>query len=145
MVQAAFPGGSAAGFQLDGRLEPLSSAQRSWLKSARRLAWMLDAQFNVLGFRFGFDPIIGVIPWVGDIAMFGASAYMVWVGAKLGVPRHKLAQMVVNGVADVLLGVIPIAGHFADAIFKAHIRNLQIIEEHIGDAERLIDVDLVRR
>jgi hypothetical protein len=126
-------------------MEPLSDAQRAWLKSARRLAWLLDAQFNILGFRFGFDPIVGVIPWVGDIATFGASLYMMWVGAKLDLPRHKLAQMFINGVADVLLGVIPIAGHIADAIFKSHIRNLRIIEEHIGDAESMIDGDLLRR
>jgi Domain of unknown function (DUF4112) len=126
-------------------MEPLSDAQRSWLNSARRLAWVLDAQFNVLGFRFGFDPIIGVIPWVGDIALLSASLYMMWVGVKLDLPRHKLAQMAANAVADVLLGIIPAVGHIADAIFKSHIRNLRIIEDHIRDAEHVIDGDLRRR
>ena len=144
-VQAAYPGGSGAGIQFGGRMEPLSPTQRAWLKSARRLAWLLDAQFSVLGFRFGFDPIVGIIPWVGDIAMFGASLYMMWVGAKLDLPRHKLAQMVANAVADVLLGIIPGVGRIADAIFKSHIRNLRIIEDHIGEAEQMIDGDLIRR
>jgi hypothetical protein len=145
VVRAAFPGGFGTGFRADARVEPLSDAERTWLKSARRLAWVLDAQFSVLGFRFGLDPIIGVIPWVGDIALAGASLYMMVVGAKLGLPRHKLAQMGLNAMADVLLGVIPIAGHIADAVFKAHLRNLQIIEDHIRDAEQLIDGDQLRR
>jgi hypothetical protein len=126
-------------------MEPLTDAERSWLKSARRLAWALDAHFNVLGFRFGFDPIIGVIPWVGDITMAGASLYMMVVGAKLGLPRHKLAQMGLNATADVLLGLIPVAGHIADAVFKSHLRNLQIIEDHVRDAEQMMDGDLLRR
>lgn len=94
----------------------------------------MDTRWGIGPFRFGADAVVGLVPAAGDLVSGLASAYMLWVGIQLGLPLIKLVRMAANVAIDLLLGVVPVAGDAADALFKSHVRNLRIIEEHVRDA-----------
>lgn len=104
------------------------------LAKLRRLAWLLDAAFVVPGtrFRFGIDGIVGLAPGLGDTIMGLTSLYIVWEARKLGLPTAKLARMLANVGVETLAGSVPVVGDLFDAAFKANLRNIAIIEEHLG-------------
>lgn len=113
----------------------LSRAQRRMVASVRVLAGLFDTQFNILGFRFGLDPILGLIPVLGDAISASVTLYEIYVGRQLGMPALSLVRMFSNGLVDFGIGLVPVVGDVGDAIFKAHARNLRIIEEHLEKIE----------
>ena len=103
------------------------------LKRLRWLANFLDTAVRLPGgFRFGADSIIGLAPGVGDLATAAIACYFVWEGKRLGLPKTALAAMAGNVVLDLVLGATPLLGDLADTWFKANVRNLAIIEKHVG-------------
>ena len=111
-----------------------AATQAARLAKIRRLAWLLDAAFVLPGtkFRFGIDGIVGLAPGVGDTLMGLTSLYIVWEARKLGVPTNKILRMLGNVGVETLAGSVPIVGDLFDAAFKANLRNIAIIEEHLG-------------
>ena len=103
------------------------------LKRLRWLANFLDTAVRLPGgFRFGADSIIGLTPVAGDLATAAIACYFVYEGKRLGLPRSALLKMSGNVVLDLVLGATPILGDLADTWFKANVRNLAIIENHVG-------------
>lgn len=103
------------------------------LKRLRRLAWLIDGAFGLPGtrFRFGLNSVIGLLPVGGDAVLGLISLYIIYEAHHLGVPRHKLAQMLGNVGIEVLGGSVPIIGDLFDMALKANLRNLRIIEDHL--------------
>ena len=105
------------------------------MKRLRWLANFLDTAVRLPGgFRFGADSIIGLAPGIGDLATAGIACYFVYEGRRLGLPKSALVKMAGNVVLDLVLGATPILGDLADTWFKANVRNLAIIEKHVGRA-----------
>ena len=103
------------------------------LKRLRWLANFLDTAITLPGgFRFGADSIIGLTPVAGDLATAAIACYFVYEGKRLGLPKRAIAAMAGNVALDLVLGAVPILGDLADTIFKANVRNLAIIEKHVG-------------
>ena len=102
------------------------------LKQISYLAKLMDAQFVVPGtnFRFGLDALIGLIPGAGDLSTFAVSGYMLVVMAKNGASGYVLARMALNVLIDSLFGMIPILGDLFDAVFKANMRNMRLMQQH---------------
>lgn len=145
MVQAAFPGVSGRRFGYRSSYGPLTDQQRAWLAGARWLARVMDTQFSIFGFRFGFDPLVGLVPWVGDAVMALSSLYMLWVGVQLELPPAKLARMAANIAVDLTFSLVPVVGDLADMVFKAYVRNLRILEEHVRELEGPVEAEVLRR
>lgn len=101
-------------------------------QTAEFLSKLLDEQFSAGKFKFGLDPILGLIPWVGDFFSFLLSLYIVWIGIQLNLPQAKISQMVGNVVFDFILGLIPIVGDLSDFVFKANKRNMEILRAHLA-------------
>lgn len=103
------------------------------LERLRRLGQLLDNSIPVpgTGFRFGLDTIIGLVPGVGDLLGGALSLYIILQASRLGVPRPLLARMGYNVAVDVLVGSIPLVGDLFDAGFKANLRNLALIDQHV--------------
>jgi hypothetical protein len=101
----------------------------------RRLSHALDELFVVPGtsYRVGLDPLLGLVPGVGDVAASTASAYIVARAAALGVPRATLARMVVVLVVDAVFGSLPVVGDVFDATWKANARNVRLLEARLDD------------
>ena len=111
----------------------------------RRWARIFDSQFQIpgTGIRFGIDPILGLIPGVGDLASPILSMFMVWHGARLGVPKVVLARMVLNALIDAAAGVVPVAGDLFDFGWKATAWNLGLLERHAMPGQRATSGDYV--
>jgi hypothetical protein len=99
----------------------------------RRLGELLDNSIPVPGtnFRFGLDSIIGLVPGVGDLIGGALSAYIILEAAQLGVPRSLLARMGYNVLLDTLAGSVPVVGDLFDAGYKANLRNLDLLRDHV--------------
>lgn len=111
-----------------------ASNTQARLKRLRRLAWLIDGAFSLPGtrFRFGLNSIVGLVPVGGDAILGAISLYIVYEAAQLGVPAPQLARMVANVGLEVLGGSVPVLGDLFDMALKANLRNLAIIERHVG-------------
>lgn len=98
------------------------------------LAVLLDSQFRVpfTRFRFGLDPVLGLIPGVGDAAMALPACYILYRAHRLGVRRRVLARMGWNIAVDLVIGAIPLFGDIFDAAFRANLRNLALLRRELG-------------
>lgn len=100
------------------------------IKNAKFLAKLLDNQFEVGGVRFGLDPILDFVPYLGDIAGAFLSFYIIKIAMEVGVSKVDLAKMIGNIVIDFILGFIPLLGVIFDVIYKANIKNVAILERY---------------
>ena len=105
------------------------------LARSRRLSTLLDSTFTVPRTRItvGLDPILGVVPGVGDIVSTAASAYIVAQAAALGVPRATLLRMCLNLLLDAAVGSIPLVGDAFDVVWRANDRNVRLLESRLAD------------
>ena len=124
-------------------LEQVPRAQRIEIPVSRRLERMrglsrlLDTAFSLPGgFRIGIDPIIGLIPGIGDFVASSLSIWFLYDAARLGIPKRILALMVLNVMLEAAVGAIPVLGNVADAIWKANARNMALVERHYRPALR---------
>jgi Domain of unknown function (DUF4112) len=97
------------------------------------LTQLLDNAFLIPGLnrRVGIDAIIGLVPGIGDAISTALASYIIWEARQLGLPRWKIARMIGNVAVDTAIGAIPLAGDAFDLVFKANVRNLRIIHEHL--------------
>jgi hypothetical protein len=105
-----------------------------------RLAWLLDNAIEIPGtrFRIGLDPIVGLIPGLGDLLGVLASSYIVREAARLGAPPSVLTRMAFNVALDGLIGLVPFVGDVFDAVWKANLRNYRLLEQHVEQPQRTV-------
>jgi hypothetical protein len=105
----------------------------SRLRTLRTLQRLLDSAFRVPGtrIRFGWDPIIGLFPWVGDVLTALMGAAIIVHAHRVRVPRIVQLRMLFNIAVDLLIGVVPIAGDVADVFWKSNDRNMALLERHV--------------
>lgn len=95
-----------------------------------KLSFLLDRAFRVPGtqWRFGLDALIGLVPGLGDVVGSLAGMYSLWIAKQLGAPLVVQARMTMNLAIDGVVGLVPFAGDLFDFAFKAHSRNLALLE-----------------
>ncbi len=115
-------------------------AQREIDPWMERLAWLMDRAIPVGRRSFGLDPLIGLIPGLGDGLSGLVSMAIIVRAVQLGIPKATVVRMLVNVGVDSIFGAIPILGTIFDFAFKANSRNLQILRNtvhgthsHAGD------------
>lgn len=102
------------------------------------LAKLLDNQFRIPGtqMRFGFDGIIGLIPYVGDMAGFLVSGLLFSIMMRRGAGPLIMVQMMGNFTLDALVGIVPLAGDLFDFGFKANRRNVDLLKKYYADGKK---------
>jgi hypothetical protein len=102
------------------------------LAALRRWARLFDSAFRVPGtrFSFGLDPLIGLVPGLGDLMSPALTLLILWQAAAMRVPRIVLVRMVVNAIIDAGIGAIPLVGDLFDFAWKANDWNLKLLERH---------------
>jgi hypothetical protein len=116
---------------ITGRAERIVYPPNARLERVRFLARLLDTCFILPGgYRIGIDPILGLIPGVGDLIGAGLSLYLVREASKLGISKWILLRMLGNVGLEALIGLVPVIGDLFDAAFKANVRNLRLLELH---------------
>jgi hypothetical protein len=105
------------------------------LSRVRALAHLLDdgLRIPVLGIRFGLDPVIGLVPGLGDFTGAILSGYVVLAGARLGAPRSVILRMIGNVAVDTIGGSVPLIGDLFDVGFKSNIRNVALLDRWIDE------------
>lgn len=122
------------------RMEPgQESALEADLRRLERLTRWLDDAFVLPGtqFRFGLDPIFGLLPGVGDTATAAMTAYFILIARKHKAPLGLQVKVVGNLLLDWLVGAIPLVGDLFDFGFKANRRNLDLLRAWLEEARRL--------
>jgi hypothetical protein len=99
------------------------------LARVRQVAKLLDSQFEIGGFKFGWDSIVGLVPVVGDIAMALVGTYPLYVARKHNLSKFVRARMISNLLIDWAIGSVPLVGDLIDAGFKAHLKNATLLEK----------------
>lgn len=107
------------------------------LETLQRVARLLDEAVAIPGTRrrIGLDAALGVIPWLGDVVGALMSAWILAGAVRHRVPRRKLGRMVMNVLADLIIGAIPVAGDLFDALFPQNVSNVKLLLDH-RDASR---------
>jgi hypothetical protein len=108
-----------------------SHAER--LKRLERLARVMDAAIAIPGTRLslGADAVVGLVPGVGDLIAKVASAYILYEAHQMGIPKHKLLRMGGNVLVDLVFGAVPVAGDVFDVFWRANLRNMKIVRDHV--------------
>ena len=107
------------------------------LNRIRKLSVLMDTSIGIPGtpFRFGLDPIIGLVPGGGDLISAAFSAYIIFLATRFGIPRQDLTKMIFNVALEAVVGTVPLVGDLFDAFYKSNIRNLAILEKHLMAVE----------
>ncbi len=103
--------------ELEESLENLSRYLDDWIK------------IPVVGWRFGLDALIGLVPNVGDSITSLASFYILIAGVRYGVPKITLLRMAFNIGLDYVVGSIPVIGDAFDFVWKSNKQNMNLIRE----------------
>ena len=114
------------------RLRQLSPGQSQRLEALRNAAQLLDSAFVVPGtsYRIGLDPILGLVPGLGDLVSPLFAIGILWQARDLAIPRVVQLRMIFNVAIDALLGAVPLVGDLFDIAWKANNKNLALLERH---------------
>lgn len=109
--------------------------------SLERLSWLMDDLIRVpgLGWRFGLDALVGLIPGLGDTATSLVSFYILAAGVRYRVPKITLLRMGLNLALDYVVGSLPLVGDLFDAWWKSNHKNVDLLRERAtvsGEAAR---------
>lgn len=101
------------------------------------LAKLLDNQFRIPGtqWHFGLDGMIGLVPYVGDVAGLAVSGILMRIMMKKGAGPWLMLRMLFNYVLDVVVGVVPFLGDLFDFGFKANRRNVHLLKQYYADGK----------
>jgi len=102
------------------------------LAALRKWSVLLDSAFRVPGttLTFGLDPILGLIPGLGDLTTPLFAVLLLVHAVRMRIPRVVQVRMLINAIIDFLIGFIPIIGDLFDFGWKANVRNLALLERH---------------
>lgn len=99
-----------------------------------KLAELMDSRFALPGtrLRFGLDSLLGLIPGVGDTLTLLVTAYIISQSRDYKLPWHLTARMIFNAGVDWLIGLVPLIGDIFDLKWRANLRNVRILNDHIA-------------
>ena len=115
----------------------MQTAENSKIRWVEWVSHLMDEQFRLPGtnFRFGLDPILNLIPVVGDLSGFAVSAALVATMAKHGASGKVLTLMILNIILDATIGAIPVLGQIFDFTYKANSRNIRLLRAHYAEGK----------
>ena len=91
------------------------------IRFAEGLARLLDTYY--------LDPLLGLIPGVGDLIGTLLGFTVVVLGARRNLPRVVLARMLLNLGVDGLVGAIPVVGDLFDVFHHANSKNVALLRQ----------------
>ena len=114
-----------------------SSPQRFWL--AKFLADWLDQRFTIPGtsIRIGLDPILGLIPGIGDMIANLAGSAIILIAAQYRLPKIVLLRMGLNVALNAMIGAIPVFGDIFSIWFRSNVKNAHLLERYAGTEDRV--------
>jgi hypothetical protein len=77
--------------------------------------------------RFGMDPMLGLIPVVGDVLTVVCGSFILLTARQLGVPRKEFTRMMYYQLLNGLIGAIPVFGDLYSFGFKSHAKSAAVL------------------
>ena len=115
----------------------ISSSERKRRARERliTLTRLMDSAIEVPVLRtaVGLDALLGVVPVAGDVLSAAIGLYLITQARELGASRWLQGKMIGNLVLDTAVGAVPLAGDVFDIYFRAHRRNLKLLQQHLGE------------
>jgi uncharacterized protein DUF4112 len=114
------------------------------LSLARFIADLLDQRFTIPGtsIRIGLDPLLGLIPGVGDAIANIAGSAILLIAAQYRLPKIVLLRMGMNVAINAIIGAIPIFGDIFSIWFRSNVKNAQLLERYItAQGQRSLSAD----
>lgn len=107
------------------------------LRWVERVARLMDSQFRLPGtrFRFGLDPLLGLIPVVGDLSTTAVSVALLLTMLRHGASGAVVVRMALNILIDTVVGAIPILGNVFDFAYKSNERNVALLRRHYAEGK----------
>jgi hypothetical protein len=111
------------------------------LRIARFLADLLDQRFTIPGtsIRIGLDPIISLIPGIGDLLANLTGTLILVIAAQLGISKIVLLRMGINVATNAVIGIIPIFGDVLSIWFRSNVKNVQLLERYLDGQAKQTD------
>ena len=128
---------------VETRITHPSARDDDRLARLRRMAWWLDEGIRVPGtrIRFGLDPILGLVPGLGDVAGALLSGAILMEAYRRQLSRTTLVRMAANIIVDTVAGAVPLLGDVVDFLWKSNRRNLALLERHALEPSRSARTD----
>lgn len=98
-----------------------------------RVGKLMDSAIRVPGtdIRIGLDPILGIVPVVGDAVSTGLSIYIIIEAIRAEVPHSTLVRMLSYLAVDSVVGSVPILGTVFDVFWRANKWNARLLMDHV--------------
>ena len=126
-------------YKIDHRVaERLSEEElRQIRQTVEWLSRWMDTAFELplVGWRFGLDSIVGLVPGVGDAATSLVSFYILALASRASMSRATLARMVLNIGIDFVLGSLPVVGDLFDVWWKSNQMNAALLAERLAASQ----------
>lgn len=119
-------------------------AQRqALLTTVELLANILDKTVKIPGtsLYLGLDPLIGLIPGVGDVLAGLMGTIILGLAARLQIPRIIITRMSVNLLMNGVIGAIPIIGDLFSVWFRSNSRNAELLRQASTQSARVTHGD----
>jgi hypothetical protein len=105
------------------------------LRWVEHVARLMDSQFRLPGtrFRFGLDPLLGLLPVVGDLSSTIVSVALLLTMMRHGASGAVVVRMGLNILIDTVVGAIPLIGNVFDFAYKSNERNVALLRRHYAE------------
>lgn len=117
--------------------------RQALVEAAELLAKVLDATVRIPGtsLYLGLDPLIGLIPGLGDVLANLIGTVILGMAARLEVPRIVIIRMSLNLLINGVIGAVPILGDLFSVWFRSNSRNAELLRQAAIDSARRTHAD----
>lgn len=122
---------------------PRDEGREHLLAIADIIAKVMDTTIKIPGtsLYIGLDPLLGLIPGIGDALANLIGTIILGLGTRLQVPRIVLARMSLNLLINGTVGAVPIVGDLFSVWFRSHSRNAALLREAAMKPDRETHTD----
>ncbi|MGF1656128.1 MAG: DUF4112 domain-containing protein [Verrucomicrobiales bacterium] len=98
-----------------------------------KVAFVMDESIRipVINVRFGLDPVVGLVPGLGNAVGACVSFAALLQASRLKIPGILVARMIINILINTGVGAIPIIGDLFSVWFKSNRRNYRLLMDHL--------------
>ena len=100
-----------------------------WKRQADLIARVLDTMIRIPGTNIwiGLDPLLGLLPGIGDACSNLIGSSLLYIATKLHVPRIIMIRMAMNIGLNTIIGGIPGIGDVFSIWFRSNLKNAQLL------------------
>lgn len=115
--------------------KPSEAEQRAILARLDRFSRFTDNSIGLpfTRFKIGVEPLIGLVPGIGDVIGLLMSGYVLLEAQRAGASKEVKRRMLRNIGIDFVGGLVPVVGDAFDAVYKANTRNTRLLRNYLNE------------